>query len=40
MAQNNQQQPSESEVAVYRAAILRGAVSGAVRALIAWILQQ
>ena len=37
MAQYPKQHPNEKE-AVYRVVILRGAVSGAVRALITWLL--
>jgi hypothetical protein len=40
MTQHHRHQPNENEPKVYRAAVLRGAISGAVRALIGWILER
>lgn len=39
MTQHRQHQRNKNETQVYRAAIVRGTVSGAVRALITWILE-
>lgn len=39
MTEHRQQHPTENEALAYRAAMLRGAISGAVRALIAWFLE-
>ena len=41
MTHHYRQHPNEENTApVYRAAILRGAISGAVRALITWLLDR
>jgi hypothetical protein len=39
MTQHRRQHQNENDMSVYCAAVLRGTVSGTVRALIAWLLE-